>query len=54
MIGQLKDAQFKLKRIYIESELPSALEPLRAISNNIWWTWNQAAIDLLRVLTLKN
>lgn len=46
MIGQLKDSQFKLKRIFIESQLPAALAPLRDISNNLWWSWNQEAIDL--------
>lgn len=46
MIGQLKDAQFKLKRIYIESTLPKALAPLSTIAHNIWWTWNKDAIDL--------
>lgn len=46
MIGQLKDAQFKLRRIYIESQLPKELEPLRELSHNLWWSWNQDAIAL--------
>ncbi|WP_367390346.1 alpha-glucan family phosphorylase [Lewinella sp. LCG006] len=46
MIGQLKDAQFKLKRIFIESQLPAVLEPLRELSNNLWWSWNEDAIEL--------
>jgi glycogen phosphorylase len=46
MIGQLKDSQFKLKRIFIESTLPAELEPLRGLSHNLWWTWNQDAIEL--------
>ncbi|MEL6658101.1 MAG: alpha-glucan family phosphorylase [Bacteroidota bacterium] len=46
MIGQLNDAQFKLRRIFIESQLPKELEPLRELSNNLWWSWNQEAIDL--------
>lgn len=46
MIGQLKDAQFKLRRIFIESQLPKELEPLRELSHNLWWSWSQEAIDL--------
>ncbi|MEM1215371.1 MAG: DUF3417 domain-containing protein, partial [Bacteroidota bacterium] len=46
MIGQLTDSQFKLHRIYIESSLPKALEPLRELAQNIWWTWSKAASDL--------
>ena len=46
MIGQLNDAQFKLKRIFIESQLPAVLEPLRELSNNLWWSWNEDAIEL--------
>lgn len=46
MIGQLKDAQFKLKRIFIESQFPAVLEPLRELSNNLWWSWNEDAIAL--------
>ncbi len=48
MIGQLKDSPVQLKRIYIESKLPQALLPLQALSNNLWWSWNQEAIELFK------
>ncbi|RME99689.1 MAG: alpha-glucan family phosphorylase, partial [Bacteroidetes bacterium] len=46
MIGQIQDARLKLRRIFIESKLPEALEPLSELANNLWWTWNQDAIEL--------
>ena len=46
MIGELKDNQVKLKRIFIESKLPEALQPLKTLANNLWWSWNKGAIAL--------
>ncbi|MDX1942783.1 MAG: alpha-glucan family phosphorylase [Saprospiraceae bacterium] len=46
MIGQLKDSQIQLKRIYIESKLPKELMPLQTLANNIWWSWNKEATEL--------
>jgi alpha-glucan phosphorylase-like protein len=46
MIGELKDKQVKLKRIFIESKLPEALEPLKTLANNLWWSWDKEAIAL--------
>lgn len=46
MVGQLKDNQIQLKRIYIESKLPEALTPLQTLANNIWWSWNREAVEL--------
>ena len=48
MIGQLKDGHQKLKRIFIESQLPVELMPLRELANNLWWSWNKEAIELFR------
>lgn len=48
MIGQLKDNQIKLKRIFIESKLPKELAPLHELANNLWWSWNKNAIELFR------
>ena len=33
--------------------LPEKLEPLREIVNNLYWTWNQDAIELFRRLDIK-
>lgn len=46
MVGQLKDNQLQLKRIYIESKLPEELIPLQTLANNIWWSWNREAVEL--------
>ncbi|MEM9837482.1 MAG: alpha-glucan family phosphorylase, partial [Bacteroidota bacterium] len=48
MIGQLSDSQIKLKRIYIENQLPKALAPLQRLAKNLWWSWNHDAIALFR------
>ncbi len=48
MIEQLQDQQFKLKRIYVRSNLPVALSPLRDLSNNLWWSWQKDGIDLFK------
>ncbi|MCR9099132.1 MAG: alpha-glucan family phosphorylase [bacterium] len=50
MIGQLKDNKIQLKRIYIESTLPDALQPLKVLANNIWWSWNKEAIALFEYI----
>ncbi|TXB63399.1 alpha-glucan family phosphorylase [Phaeodactylibacter luteus] len=46
MIGQLKDKQIQLKRIYIEAKLPEPLQPLKELANNLWWSWSKSAIEL--------
>jgi alpha-glucan phosphorylase-like protein len=46
MIGELKDTNIKLKRIFIETQLPKELAPLNKLANNLWWSWNKEAIDL--------
>jgi alpha-glucan phosphorylase-like protein len=54
MIGQLKDTEVQLKRIYIEPVLPEALKPLREIAQNLWWSWNIDAIELFKSLDPEN
>ncbi|MEZ5045182.1 MAG: alpha-glucan family phosphorylase [Saprospiraceae bacterium] len=54
MIGQLSDNSIKLKRLYIASQLPKELEPLRELSQNLWWSWNHEAIELLRGISPTN
>ncbi len=50
MIGQLKDNKIQLKRIFIESTLPDALQPLKVLANNLWWSWNKEAIALFEYI----
>ena len=46
MIGELKDTNIKLKRIFIETQLSKELAPLNKLANNLWWSWNEEAIEL--------
>ncbi len=50
MIGKLQDSHIKLKRIYIESKLPSELAPLQTLANNVWWSWNKDAIEIFTTI----
>ncbi len=50
MIGQLKNRDLKLKRIFVESKLPKALQPLQALAHNIWWSWNKSAVELFKTV----
>lgn len=36
------------RKFVVESNLPESLEPLREISRNLWWVWNQPARDLFQ------
>ncbi|GJM31891.1 MAG: alpha-glucan phosphorylase [Saprospiraceae bacterium] len=53
MIAQWKDRGIKLKRIFIESQLPDKLKPLEKLSQNIFWSWNQDATDLFHAIDSK-
>jgi alpha-glucan phosphorylase-like protein len=46
MVGNLTQKGAKLKRIFIEPQLPESLSPLAELSQNIWWCWNHEAIEL--------
>jgi phosphorylase/glycogen(starch) synthase len=35
------------KKILVKNVFPEALEPLKELVNNIWWTWNDEATHLL-------
>lgn len=48
MIGQLREKSPNLKRLYIASQLPEALQPLEELAENLWWSWNPTAIDLMK------
>ena len=41
---------YKIKRFNVIPALPEALEPLRDLAYNLWWSWNPDAIDLFRRL----
>ncbi len=36
------------RKFVVESNLPETLEPLRELSRNLWWVWNQQARDLFQ------
>lgn len=50
MIGELRDTSIKLKRIFIETQLPKELEPLNKLANNLWWSWNKEATELFTAI----
>lgn len=54
MVEEIQDTQRKLKRIYIESTLPKGLEGLNTLANNLWWSWNNDAIELFKSLDPEN
>ncbi len=41
------------KKISVESDLPTDLEPLRVLSKNLWWVWNTEARELFRYVDAK-
>ena len=38
------------KKIIVESNLPESLSPLRDLSKNLWWVWNNEVCDLFRYI----
>ena len=38
------------KKIVVESNLPESLSPLRELSRNLWWIWNNEARDLFEYI----
>ena len=50
MIGQLREKSPNLKRLYIASQLPEALQPLEELAENLWWSWNPTAIELMKAI----
>ena len=36
--------------VYSQAKLPTQLEPLHEIANNLWWTWNHEGAKLFRTL----
>lgn len=41
------------KRLYIQSKVPTELEGLEKLANNLWWSWNNDAIDLFASIDQK-
>jgi alpha-glucan phosphorylase-like protein len=50
MTEDLKTGTTHLKRIFVASRLPEALQPLKEIAGNLWWSWHKDAIDLFESL----
>ncbi|HNW50817.1 MAG TPA: alpha-glucan family phosphorylase [Prolixibacteraceae bacterium] len=38
------------KKLIVESNIPLSLNPLKEISHNIWWTWNNEARELFEYI----
>ncbi|WKN31638.1 alpha-glucan family phosphorylase [Porifericola rhodea] len=41
------------KRLYIQSKVPSELESLEKLANNLWWSWNYDALNLFASIDQK-
>lgn len=39
------------RTLIINKDLPSKLKPLDILSKNLWWCWNQEAIDLFKMVS---
>lgn len=38
------------KKLFVESNIPAKLTPLKEISRNLWWVWNTEARDLFQTI----
>lgn len=38
------------KKLFVESNIPANLTPLKEISRNLWWVWNTEARDLFQMI----
>ncbi|MDP2336426.1 MAG: alpha-glucan family phosphorylase [Bacteroidota bacterium] len=36
------------KKLFVESNIPEKLSPLKELSRNLWWVWNTEAVDLFQ------
>ncbi len=54
MTEQLKDTRIKLKKLFVEAKLPAELAPLKELAQNIWWSWDAAAIELFKFIDPHN
>lgn len=50
MVGNLLENNARLKRIFIEPNLPEGLKPLMELAHNLWWSWNHDAIALFNAI----
>ena len=41
------------KNVTVKSHIPAAFQPLDEIAHNLWFCWNQEALDLFRSLDAK-
>ena len=38
------------KKLFVESNIPETLTPLKEISRNLWWVWNTEARELFQFI----
>ncbi len=46
----IQNAQPIWKKIIVESHLPDSLHPLRELSKNLWWVWNNCGRELFEYI----
>ncbi len=42
----------RVRRFQVLPALPEALQPLRELAYNLWWTWDPDAIELFRLMDM--
>ena len=38
------------KKLFVESDIPEKLDPLKELSRNLWWVWNNEARELFQMI----
>ncbi len=49
-----KVVRMKINKYMVSPLLPKELQPLKEITKNFWWCWNQKAVTLLRIIDPDN
>ncbi len=47
---QSKNNDPKWRRIFVQSEFPETLQPLKELSKNLWWSWHYEAEEMFEMI----
>lgn len=48
-----KKSEPQWKKVFFQPSIPDSLKDIIRLSKNLWWTWNQDALDLFEAIDLK-
>ncbi|OFY09114.1 MAG: hypothetical protein A2X11_02465 [Bacteroidetes bacterium GWE2_42_24] len=48
-----KKSEPQWKKVFFQPSIPDSLKDIVRLSKNLWWTWNQDALDLFEAIDLK-